>query len=574
MLTLLRDSRRSFGIRPQGRILVVAPRKAIAGQMADRLRTAFYRSDGIPVDLVHRPDDFELGEGTGPNVLVTAPHTLIKALRQGLGRVPGLDLVVVEGLEALDPLYELALSRLRYLHPDVRIAASSAALSEAGDLADFLGVPDHGLYSFAPSTRTTPVETNIQPFSTPHSFALLRQMVKPAYDAARTAAGSTIIVVPSRSQCRATASDLVTQSAADLEESFVAEDALDLVMANAEMISDPELSEALVHGIAVFHEGLPPKQQRIALEVFAAGIIRVLVISREACWTLPVRAGNVVVMSAQYVTARDPQAGPGEREVLDYAMPDLLRMQGLAEPATPADASASFFLLCQKDQVDLYQKFLQQGIVVESGLPGSNLLSQVCFDDIVAGQARNRQDLVDALSWTYAARRFGANPSFYSPDLGDVATNADVDPASALLSRLADLQISVLEARCAVLPVGPSGFEVSRLGRLYADLSLALEEVERLQGLALVDLVRAAKPLSNGEIVAKDTEDDPAVSSFWQRLPRAVKNDIGERGEQEREEWARRVLLAAFRAGRIPRHDIGLQEQQVELVKRVVGSRV
>ena len=567
--------RRSFGIRPEGRTLLVSPRKALARQSADRLRGVFSKTAGVVVELLSRSEDFERHKATGgPQILVTFPHALLRWLKSGTDGVRDLDLLVFDGLEALDAHYELAISRLRFLHPDVRVVGSSAALSDASSLADFLGVHENGCYSFSPATRTTSVETTLQAFSTPHSFALLRQMVKPCYDAARTASGSTIIFVPSRSQCRATAGDLVTQSASDLEDSFVAEDALDLVAANAESISDDDLAEALTHGIGVFHEGLPPNQQRIALELFAAGIIRVLVVSREACWTLPVRASLVVVMSAQYVTARTASEGPGDREVVDYAMPDLLRMQSLAEPP-PAASSASFLALCQKDQVDLYQKFLQQGIVVESSLPTGGVLAQFILHDIAAARVRTRQHVVDALSWTYVDRRLAVNPSYYVPDLGPPGALSAGLQLDELLSRLADFSLSELESRCAILPTGQTDLLLSALGQFYLEANLSLDEVGRLQTVSLDDLMRATKPLGNGAVPdeAASTEDLD-VEAFYKRLPRAVKKDIGERASLAKEDWSRRILLAAFRAGRIPRSSDRLQAQQVELLRRVVRSRV
>lgn len=510
----------------------------------------------------------------GPQVLVTSPNALLRWLKSQTSGMSGLDLLVFDGLEALDAHYELAISRLRFLHPELRVVGSSAALSDASSLADFLGVQETGTYSFSPATRTTSIDTSLQAFSTPHSFALLRQMVKPAYDAARTASGSTIIFVPSRSQCRATARDLVTQSASNLEESFVAEDALDLVAANADSMTDSDLAEALTHGIGVFHEGLPPNQQRIALELFAAGIIRVLVVSRETCWILPVRSSLVIVMSAQYVTARTASEGPGEREIVDYAMPDLLRMQSLAEPS-PSAPSAAFLVLCQKEQAELYQRFLQQGIVIESSLPRGSVLPQSVFDDIAASRVRTRQDVVDALSWTYAARRLAVNPSYYVPDLAPPGALSATARPDELLSRLADHALSELEVRCAILPTGQTDVVLSALGRLYREVSLDLDEVGRLQALSLDDLLRATKPLGDGSIVVEDaTSEEPAVAVFHRRLPRAVRDSIGERGTTGQEEWSRRILLAAFRAGRIPRTDDTLQAQQVGLIRQVVRSRV
>lgn len=601
----MRTRRRTFGIKPSSRVLFLTPRKALARQVTFRLKQVFTRTSSIPVYLVTRDADADTIVTASPAIGVSSPNPLLRRLRREPTPFPSLDLIVAHDLHALDPAYELVLSRLRWAYPGVRIVGSSASLADATSLADWLDVPEHATYSFSPGTRTTSLTTNLQPFTTPHSFALLRQMVKPAYDAMRTASGGTIAFVPSRSQCRATAKDLVTQSASDLESSFVADGALETVATYAETVTDPDLAEALTHGIAVFHEGLPAAEQRLALELFGSGVVRVLVASREACWTLPVRASLVVLMSAQYVALR-PGADEGrdEREVQDYAMPEVLQMQSLAVPPSP-ESSAEFLVLCQKDQSELYDKFLQHGVVLESALPLDPLLAAAAFGDIVDGRVKDRQDLVDLLSWTLASRRLEANPSYYLPDLSTPSSSSE-----GLLSRLADSVVDELERRCAVLPSGRTDFALSLLGQYYAAHGVSLEEVERLQGLELAELVKGAgggkapkkrapaaahlkvngdasadagatdgaaedaPPRQKHETDREPLAQDPILSAFHQRLPRVVKNAVGERGEVELAEWERRVLLGAFRAGRVPRGKGGLEEKQRDLVELVVKSRV
>ncbi|GAA5928999.1 hypothetical protein JCM3775_006708 [Rhodotorula graminis] len=601
---------RTFGIKPSSRVLFLTPRKALARQVTFRLKQAFTRTSSIPVYLVTRDADADSVVSASPAIGVSSPNPLLRRLRREPSPFSSLDLVVAHDLHALDPAYELVLARLRWAYPGVRIVGSSASLADATSLAEWLDVPEHATYSFSPGTRTSALTTNLQPFSSPHSFALLRQMVKPAYDAMRTASGGTIAFVPSRSQCRATAKDLVTQSAGDLESSFVADGALETVSTYAETVTDPDLAEALTHGIAVFHEGLPAAEQRLALELFGSGVVRVLVASREACWTLPVRASLVVLMSAQYVALRTGDDGQEEREIQDYGMPEVLQMQSLAVPPSP-ESSAEFLVLCQKDQSELYDKYLQHGVVLESALPLDPLLAATVFGDIVDGRIQDRQDLVDLLSWTLAARRLDANPSFYLPDLATSSSSSSSSSSEGLLSRLADSVVDELERRCAILPSGPTEFAQSLLGRYYASAGVSLDEIERLQGLELCELVKGAGGAGkapkkrvpvppahkvngdaaaavglNGDGGAAPEQQEgaeakgPALAqdanllAFHQRLPRAVKNVVGDRGELDLVEWERRVLLGAFRAGRVPRGKGGLEDKQRELVERVVRSRV
>ncbi|GAA5973379.1 hypothetical protein JCM11641_003101 [Rhodosporidiobolus odoratus] len=604
---------RTLAANPSARILFLTPRKALARQVSIRLHNAFTCTADVPVLSIHRAEDLDSLAYSSPCIAVSSPLPILRRFETQTSLVDQLDLIVAHDLHALDASYELVLSRLRWAHPATRIVGSSASLADPASLAGWLDVPEHARYSFSPATRTSALTTNFQPFSTPHSFGLLRQMVKPAYDAMRTTSGSTIAFVPSRSQCKVTVKDLVTHSASQLEESFVADGALDQVAAYAETLADKDLAEALTHGIAVFHEGLKPAEQRLALELFASGVVRVLVASREACWTLPVRASLVVVMSAQFVALNQhPAGGEAEREIVDYAMPELLQMQALAVPPSP-ESSADFLVFCQKDQADLYGKFLRQGSNLESSLPLDPLLPSSSFTDLAAGRVKTRQDVVDFLSWTFASSCLTANPSYY---LSDYTSTSPSSSHAALLSRLADSVISVLEARCAILPSGSTDFPLSTLGRYYAERNVALDEVERLQSLELDETVLAvlgrdkAKKLEkeqdrqvphlengvkgdaqaptqpNGEAPvmeqlkigaekAKSEPEDPVLQAFYQRLPRAVKNDIGERNDLAANRWEARILLAAFKAGRVPRGEAReLEERQREWVEKVVRSRV
>ncbi|GAA5829196.1 hypothetical protein JCM11251_004156 [Rhodosporidiobolus azoricus] len=603
---------RALNANPAARILFITPRKALARQVHIRLQNTFTRHTKVPTILVHKVEDLDALASSSSACIATAyPGPLNRRLRRQSKLCNQPDLVIAHDLHALDAPYELALSRLRWAHPATRIVGSSASLADAGSLAAWLDVPDHATYSFSPGTRTSALTNNIQPFSAPHSYGLLRQMVKPAYDAMRTTSGLSIAFVPSRSQCRITAKDLVTHSASDLEESFVAEGSLDMVTAYAEQLSDPDLAEALTHGIAVFHEGLKPAEQRLALELFGSGIVRVLIASREACWTLPVRASLVIVMSAQFVALKPhPAGGEAERDIVDYAMPDLLQMQALAVPPSPEQSSAEFLVLCQKDQGDLYTKYLQQGVVLESSLPLDPLLPAFVFDELSSGRLVTRQEIVDFLAWTFTSSRFDTNPSYYLSDSAYYISSATSH--SSIVSRLADSLIDYLEARCAVLPSGDSEFPLSRLGRFFRDRNVGLEEVDRLQCIEVDELVLAAlgrekekKPVKEDKAATqvndvepnaaeapskkvkaasadkKEVKEDPVpqntvLQAFYQRLPRTIKNDVGERGELSDERWEAKVLLAAFRAGRVPRsaEQAALQEQQLSLVEKVVKSRI
>lgn len=478
-----------------------------------------------------------------------------------------LNLIIAHDLHALDAAYELLLSRLRWSHPTTRIVGSSACLSDATDLSAWLGVPPRSTYSFSPSTRSSALSTSFQSFSTVHSASLLRSMIKPAYEAMRLTTGSTICFVPSRAQARATVHDLVTQTASDLEESFIAAGARETIEAYAQSVRDPELAEALTHGIAVYHEGLRPEEQRIALELFGTGVVRVLVAAREACWTLPVRSNAVIVMSAQYAVVRKDSE---EREMKGYSMAELLQMQSLAIAAS-SDRAAECLILCQTEQADLYARYLGEGVPLESELMSESdetMLREMVWVDLGLDRITSRQDVVDMLSWTYLARRVESNPSYYRR-----SHQAGAEASSSIeqqLSRIGDTLLASIEARCGLLFSGKTELKMTELGRLFTDQGFTLGEIERLQAASLEKLVE----LSSSSSSSPSSKDSTSLNEFHSKLPRAIRDLIGiEKEDAEVGEYRRRILLAAFSQGRVPRgENHKLELEQAQLIRTILDA--
>ncbi|KAI5477077.1 DNA/RNA helicase, DEAD/DEAH box type [Pseudohyphozyma bogoriensis] len=562
---------RAFAGRSNARVVFLTPRKSLAHLVAHRLRRVFATALGITPVILSRLQDLDRLKASQPLLAVASPSLLRYLLASSTGLGP-LDLIIAHDVQALDAPYELLLSRLRWSNPTARIVGSSSSLQDPTDLATWLGVPPTAAYSFPPSIRTSALTSTFQSFATPHSMSLLRSMIRPAYAAMRGASGTTLCFVPSRAQCRTTARDLVTQTAAELDESFIPAASFDMVQTYAESMKDAELGEALSHGIAIFHEGLRPEEQRLALELFAAGAVPILIASREACWTLSISASLVIVMSAQFAAIRED----GEREIQDYPLPELLQMQSLAVPPRP-DASAEFLVLCQKEQAELYQRFLLHGIPLESELASDPLLISTIFSELVSSRISQRQDVVDFLSWTFLSRRVVSNSAYYG-----LPSSKDTNDA---VSRLADRLLDELERRCAAVFSGKTGVECTKVARLFGQRSVPLRAIEALQLIPLDRLVMLSKPAMEATPASAEGEDGTKtngvsegqvdhLANFRQRLPRAIKDDIGAEDDATSPDTRRRILLGAFRGGRLPRGEGAptLEKELVGLLRRILSQ--
>ena len=369
-----------------------------------------------------------------PTIKVVLARELLMAMRRHDSRSPltGLDLVICEGLELLDASYELGVSLLKHATQIVptRYVGLSASLNDPGDLAAWLDADPAGVHSFRPSDRDQPLSVHTQTFTIPTSAALFKAMAKPAHSTIRATPGEPAIVfVPSRNQCTSIALDLITQCALEMESAkgYLPDDVsierLELYLARLQNYDG--MRDFITRGVGFFHEGIAKPDRLLMLELYAEGLIRVLIVPRDACWTLPVRAVTVVVMGTQYVYVA-PGGGSEERQLRDYPLEEIVRMEG---KAVRHNGAGRFHLFCQAEGKDTITRFLNDGLPLESRLLETDALRAWYRDRRRDGTIGDKQAAVDVLSFTFLARRLVSNPVYY---------DARSTSVNELLSRIVD----------------------------------------------------------------------------------------------------------------------------------------
>jgi antiviral helicase SLH1 len=329
---------------------------------------------------------------------------------------PGLQLVVLENLEQLDPYYELAVSSLRRViqTQPTRIVGFSASLNDAADLSTWLDVPSSAFHGFRPSDRDQSLRVVAHTFAIPHSAALFKAMARPASAAILSVSpGPAIVFVPSRTQCASVALDLIVNCTLETgaETGYLPSDVGSAAFLepppHIRRLQDRGLSDFVSKGVGLFHSGMHKQDRETVLELYAEGVVRVLVVARDSCWTLPVRAAVVVVMGTQYFTVHEDGAG---RQLRNYTLEELVHMQGRA---VRHGDMGHFHLFCQAEDKDTYMRFLEGGLPLESRVLGSDQLRQWYKHHRDRGYIRNKQEGVQALTWTFLAQRVASNPTHY-----------------------------------------------------------------------------------------------------------------------------------------------------------------
>ncbi|KAI0306975.1 Sec63-domain-containing protein [Multifurca ochricompacta] len=400
-------------ISEDGYVLIVAPRLAIVKEWIRELR-------GV-VAVMGVSMGFVKGSGTlaparSKEIRLTTSVHLAAALSEEKGFAKsylGLRLIILENLEQLDPYYELAVSSLlRVVQTQpTRVVGFSSSLNDSADLAAWLDVAPSAFHSLRPSDRDQSLDVVAHTFAIPHSAALFKAMVRPASAAILSARpGPAIVFVPSRTQCSSVALDLIVSCTLETgaETGYLPPDAsVEFLQPYLHGLRDRGLSDFISKGVGLFHYGIDKQDRAAILELYTEGIIQVLVVAREACWTLPVRAAVVVVMGTQYVTIHEDGSS---RQLRDYSLEELVRMQGRA---VRHGHTGHFLLFCQVEDKDTYMRFLEGGLPLESRLLGSDQLRQWYKHHRDQKHIENKQEGIQALSWTFLARRIASNPTYY-----------------------------------------------------------------------------------------------------------------------------------------------------------------
>ena len=469
------DSAGSGSLRPPvspGRVLYLAAPSPLVAKRASDWRT---RLDGGLGAVVVGGCDGGGGGGGGlswgaaahADVVVATPAAWADATRP----TPDADLVAAFSLVVVDAVHmvgvgdagaalEAEVTRLRSAAvragAALRVVAASAPAPNVADVAAWLGIsPSVGtLLTFGPGARPVPLEVHVQGFRGAHAAPRAAAMARPSYAAIKAHAPTSpaLIFVSSRRQARLTVVDLIACAAGDdaAGGGFVRDArARGVADAAASAARDATLKHALTFGVGVLHSGLAPHDAALVARLFGDGSLRVLVATHDAAWGCAAARARLVIVKGTdaYDAAADAY--------VEVPPADVAAMVSRAGRAGVDDSGVAV-VMAAADAKPFVKAFLASPPPVESGAWGEGLPDHV-LGLIARGGVRSRQSVVDALTWTLAARRAASNPAYYG------LADGEGDTISDHLSTLAEGALRALEAAgCVELPPGDGDTDGTR----------------------------------------------------------------------------------------------------------------
>uniref|UniRef100_A0A8C7QP24 U5 small nuclear ribonucleoprotein 200 kDa helicase n=1 Tax=Oncorhynchus mykiss TaxID=8022 RepID=A0A8C7QP24_ONCMY len=380
----------------EGRCVYITPMEALAEQVFVDWHQKFQDALNKKVVLLTGETSTDLkllGKG---DIIVSTPDKWDILSRRWKQRknVQNVSLFIVDETHLIGgengPVLEVICSRMRYISSQIerpiRIVALSSSLSNAKDVAHWLGCSTTATFNFHPNVRPVPLELHIQGFNVSHTQTRLLSMAKPVYHAIMKHSPSkpAVVFVPSRRQTRLTAIDILTFCAADVvPQRFLHCTEKDLAPF-LEKVTDGTLKETLANGVGYLHEGLSTTERRIVEQLFNSGIMGHVCVSDH------------VLSVPSYV---------------DYPIYDVLQMVGKANRPLQDDEGRCV-IMCQGSKKDFFKKFLYEPLPVESHL--DHCMHDHFNAEIVTKTVENKQDAVDYLTWTFLYRRMTQNPNYYN----------------------------------------------------------------------------------------------------------------------------------------------------------------
>ena len=310
-------------------------------------------------------------------------------------------------------LMELVVSRMRYIavalekETRIRMIGSGSCISNASDIANWMGAST--VFSFPAHARSLPLEIVIHGMDVFNRQARQAAMLRPLYTniVNKTTTGDPVVVFATdRKQARLAAADLLLQTSAEGKPFRFLHGGDVVINSHLEGIKETALRETLKHGIGYIHGGLFEVEKRIVIDLFTSGLIQVLLVCPELMWEVTswMKASLVVILDTNVFS------GP-EQQFVDYRTVEVLEMLGTAGRPFQ-DRSGKCVLMCANAKRELYKKFINEPLPIESVL--DEAMADYVNAEVCNGTIKSRQDCIDWLTWTLFYRRIVANPNFYS----------------------------------------------------------------------------------------------------------------------------------------------------------------
>ena len=519
------------------KIVYIAPLKALVqeqvGNFGKRLETY-----GIKVSELTGDRQLTKQQIADTQIIVTTPEKwdVITRKSTDLSYTNLVRLIIIDEIHLLHddrgPVIESIVSRtIRKIEKKgdpVRLIGLSATLPNYRDVASFLHVdPLKGLFHFDSSFRPCPLRQEFIGVTEKKPIKQLKTMNDVCYAKVLEQVGTNkqqmLIFVHSRKETGKTAR-YIKDKALELETigQILRSDAAsrEVLTEEAESISDRDLKELLPYGFAIHHAGMSRADRSSVEDLFAGGMVQVLVCTATLAWGVNLPAHAVVIKGTQVYS-------PEKGSWVELSPQDVLQMLGRAG-RPQYDTFGEGIIITAQSEIQYYLSLLNQQLPIESQFVSR--LADNLNAEIVLGNIRNRDEGVEWLGYTYLFVRMLRSPGLYS-------VGADYEDDTALEQKRVDLVHSaalVLEKSSLVKYDKKSGrLQSTELGRIashyYITHTSMLTYNHHIQPMiSPVELFRVFALSEEFKYIPVRQDEKMELAKLLGRVPVPIKESVEE----------------------------------------------
>lgn len=403
------------------KIVYIAPLKALVqeqvGNFGKRLEPY-----GVKVSELTGDRQLTKQQIADTQIIVTTPEKwdVITRKATDMSYTNLVRLIVIDEIHLLHddrgPVLESIVSRtirkIEQTGDPVRLVGLSATLPNYRDVASFLRVdPIHGLFHFDGSYRPCPLRQEFIGVTDKKAIKQLKTMNDVCYTKVMEQVGTNkqqmLIFVHSRKETAKTAK-YIRDKALELETigQILRSDAAsrEVLTQEAEAVGDRDLKDLMPYGFGIHHAGMTRADRSSVEDLFADGMLQVLVCTATLAWGVNLPAHTVIIKGTQIYS-------PEKGSWVELSPQDVLQMLGRAG-RPQYDTFGEGIIITTQTEMQYYLSLMNQQLPIESQFISK--LADNLNAEIVLGNVRNRDEAVEWLGYTYLFVRMLRSPGLYS----------------------------------------------------------------------------------------------------------------------------------------------------------------
>lgn len=515
------------------KVVYIAPLKALVQeQVREFQRRLSYL--GIKVSELTGDSRLNKYEIAQSHILVSTPEKwdVVTRKMDDSSFVLDISLIIIDEIHLLHdirgPVLENIVSRTlysRYWLNIPRLIALSATLPNYTDVAKFLRVPDDFIFYFDSSYRPCPLTQQFCGIREQSALKRMAAMNDACYDKVFESLSNNnqvIIFVHSRKD--------TVRTATWLKNKFLQTDNInkmkpqeagskEILLSESKNVKDPTLGKLFEYGIGIHHAGLTREDRSLSEDLFADGLLRVLVSTATLAWGVNLPAHTVIIKGTDVYS---PEKGTWEQ----LSPQDILQMLGRA--GRPRyDTHGEGIIITKQSDLQYYLAILNQQLPIESQL--MSRLDDSVNAEIVLGNIKSREDAIIWLTYTYLYIRMLVSPTLYKVD---TFGNSDEPTLSSFRASIAHSVLTKLRDQQLIIYNEEDGsVEPTELGRIASYFYIKPESItiynrELTDRSTIIDMFRIFSLSDEFKYISIRQEDKIELQELYNKCPIPIKDNI------------------------------------------------